>query len=292
MHTIVAKSFSYNERIYKESEDQSEMKAETYPFVMRPLPYEYYALAPCLSAETLMYHHDKHYRTYVANLNKALADYPLLQKLSLKELLSGLENLPVPLQTAVKNNGGGVYNHELYFDCMHPVDNQDPKGSLLDAITRDYGSLHEFKERMKTAAMGRFGSGYAWLVIKEDEGLQILTTANQNTPNLKKEVPILVIDVWEHAYYLQYQNRRDEYVDAWLKLINWRKVAARYEEGIQETQKRVMDHGKIPEIGSLPSMTFKPEIVSDGISKQSPEHSQAATDTAQPGSGESSQVTL
>lgn len=249
------------------------MKAETYPFVMRPLPYEYYALAPYLSAETLMYHHDKHYRAYVAKLNQALADYPLLQKLSLTELLSGLENLPAPLQTQVKNNGGGVYNHELYFDGMQPADNQeDPKGSILDAIVRDYGTFHDFKERMKAAAVSRFGSGYAWLVLKEDCSLQILTTANQNTPNLKKEIPILTIDVWEHAYYLQYQNRREEYAEAWLKLINWRKAAVRYEEGLQEVERRIQEHGKIPDVGSLTDMMFKPEIVFEGVSvRQTPE---------------------
>lgn len=219
------------------------MNAETYPFVMRPLPYEYHALAPLLSTDTLMYHHDRHYRTYVNNLNKALSDYPLFQKRSLLELLSEIENLPQALQIPVKNNGGGVFNHELFFDSLTSGEGQDPRGALLEAIQRDYGSVHEMKERLKLAAVSRFGSGYAWLVLKEDGGLQILTTANQNTPDLKKEIPLLVLDVWEHAYYLQYQNRRDEYVDAWLQLINWRKVAVRYEEGAAAMEKRRRDHG-------------------------------------------------
>lgn len=242
------------------------MKEECYPFVMRPLPYEYYALAPYLSAETLKYHHDRHYKNYVDKLNQTLSDYPNLQKKSLTELLAELENLPQAVRISVKNNGGGVFNHQMYFDGMQSGEHQDPKGALLDAILRDYGSLHDFKERLKLAAVSRFGSGYAWLVLEEDGTLQILTTANQNVPNLKKEFPILVIDVWEHAYYLQYQNRREEYVDSWLRLINWRKAALRYEEALEVIRKGLQDKGVFGqnlEIGSLPEGSVSPERTSD-----------------------------
>ena len=206
------------------------MQAETYPFVVRPLPYEYDELMPVLDEETLHYHHDKHYKTYVDNLNSALADYPELQKMSLKELLTNIELLPMNVRVAIRNNGGGVYNHELYFDSMKGVAGQDPTGELADAIQRDFGSYKQWKEQMKQAAVGVFGSGYAWLVTDRGGKLSIVQTVNQEVPSLKEFIPLFLVDVWEHAYYLQYQNRRAEYVDGWLTLINWRKAEKRYEE--------------------------------------------------------------
>lgn len=212
------------------------MKAETYPFVVRPLPYEYDALIPVLDAETLHFHHDKHYKTYVDNLNSALSDYPELQRLSLEELLRSLDTLSASIRTAVRNNGGGVYNHELYFDGMKNPVGQEPEGILAEAIDRDFGSYKQWKERMKQAAVSNFGSGWAWLVADEDGRLSILQTANQDVPDLEKYTPLLLVDVWEHAYYLQYQNRRADYVEGWFGLINWRKAAKRYEE-LQERKK-------------------------------------------------------
>lgn len=206
------------------------MKAETYPFVVRPLPYEYDALVPVLDAETLTFHHDKHYKTYVDNLNAALADYPELQKKSLTELLTEIDMLPSAIQTAVRNNGGGVYNHELYFDSMKNPVGQDPSGALAEAIDRDFGSYRQWKEQMKQAAVGKFGSGWAWLVADKNGVLSIVQTANQDVPNLEVYTPILLVDVWEHAYYLQYQNRRADYVEGWFGLINWRKAGKRYED--------------------------------------------------------------
>lgn len=206
------------------------MREETYPFVVRPLPYEYDALVPVLDAEIMTFHHDRHYKTYVDNLNAALADYPELQKMSLTELLKNLDNMPAAVQTAVRNNAGGVYNHELYFDLMRNPVGQDPSGALAEAIDRDFGSYRQWKEKMKQAAMGVFGSGWAWLVADKNGVLSIVQTANQNVPDLKDYTPILLIDVWEHAYYLQYQNRRADYVDGWFGLINWRKAGKRYEE--------------------------------------------------------------
>lgn len=212
------------------AESEENMKEETYPFVARPLPYEYDALVPVLDAETLTFHHDKHYQTYVDNLNAALADYPELQKKSLTELLTDIDMLPAAVKTAVRNNGGGVYNHELYFDSMRSPVGQDPSGALEEAINRDFGSYRQWKEKMKQAAVGRFGSGWAWLVADKDGILSIVQTANQDVPDLEDYTPILLVDVWEHAYYLQYQNRRADYVEGWFGLINWRKAGKRYED--------------------------------------------------------------
>ena len=208
------------------------MKAETYPFVVRPLPYEYDALIPVLDEETLTFHHDKHYKTYVDNLNAALADYPELQKKSLTELLTDINRLPAAVKTAVRNNGGGVYNHELYFDSMKSPVGQEPAGALAEAIDRDFGSYRQWKEQMKQAAVSEFGSGWAWLVSDKNGTLSIVQTANQDVPDLEEYIPILLVDVWEHAYYLQYQNRRADYVEGWFGLINWRKAGKRYEEGL------------------------------------------------------------
>lgn len=208
------------------------MNAETYPFVVRPLPYEYDALIPVLDEETLHFHHDKHYKTYVDNLNSVLSDYPELQKKSLKELLTSLDQLPMNIRTAVQNNGGGVYNHELYFDSMKCPVGQSPEGKLAEAIDRDFGSYLQWKEAMKQAAVGKFGSGWAFLVTDGSGKLQIVQTANQDVPDLKKLTPLFLVDVWEHAYYLQYQNRRADYVEGWFSLIHWRKAERRYEEAL------------------------------------------------------------
>ena len=206
------------------------MQAETYPFVVRPLPYEYDALIPVLDAETLTFHHDKHYKAYVDNLNMALSDYPELQKLSLKELLLSLDTMQEPLRTAVRNNAGGAYNHELYFDAMKSRMGQEPSGELAEAISRDFGSYRQWKDQMKQAAVGKFGSGWAWLVSDGEGKLSIIQTSNQDVPDLKDYTPLIPVDVWEHAYYLRYQNRRADYVEGWFSLINWRKAEKRYEE--------------------------------------------------------------
>ena len=206
------------------------MKEETYPFIARPLPYEYDALIPVLDQETLSFHHDKHYKTYVDNLNNALADYLELQGMSLRELLININSLPAEIRTAVRNNGGGVYNHELYFDSMKSPMGQEPSGILAEAIDRDFGSYKQWKEQMKQAAVGKFGSGWAWLVTDKKGNLSIVQTANQDVPDLEELTPLLLVDVWEHAYYLQYQNRRADYVEGWFDLINWRKAGKRYEE--------------------------------------------------------------
>lgn len=206
------------------------MREATYPFVVQPLPYEYDALMPVLDEQTLRFHHDKHYKTYVDNLNSILADYPELQKTGLKELLVNLDNLPAAARTPIRNNGGGVYNHELYFDAMKSPVGQEPCGALAEALKRDFGSYLQWKEQMKQAAVGRFGSGWAWLVTDREGKLKIVQTANQDVPELQEYTPLFLVDVWEHAYYLQYQNRRADYVEGWFDLIHWRKAQRRYEE--------------------------------------------------------------
>lgn len=209
------------------------MKDATYPFVVQPLPYEYDALMPVLDEETLKFHHDKHYKTYVDNLNNALADYTELQKMSQKELLINLEKIPAEVRTVIRNNGGGVYNHELYFDAMKSPVGQEPCGELAEAIKRDFGSYKQWQEQMKQAAVSKFGSGWAWLLADKAGKLTIAQTANQDVPDLAEYTPIFLVDVWEHAYYLQYQNRRADYVEGWFSLINWKKAEKRYEERLK-----------------------------------------------------------
>ncbi len=186
-----------------------------------------------MDEKTLHFHHDKHYKTYVDNLNSTLADYPELQKMSLKELLMKLDTLPAAAQTPIRNNGGGVFNHELYFGTMRQPMGQMPEGVLADAIDRDFGSYNQWKEQMKQAAASQFGSGWAWLVTDKDGKLSIVQTANQNVPDLSEVPPILLVDVWEHAYYLQYQNLRAAYVEGWFNLIHWKKVQRLYEEAMR-----------------------------------------------------------
>ena len=156
--------------------------------------------------------------------------------MSLKELLTNTENLPAAARTPIINNGGGVFNHELYFDAMKSPVGQEPTGELLKALERDFGSVIQWREKMKQAAVSKFGSGWAWLLADENGILTIQQTANQDVPDLKVYSPIFLVDVWEHAYYLQYQNRRPEYVDGWFQLINWKKAARRYEEAIANKQ--------------------------------------------------------
>lgn len=205
---------------------------ETYPFKLKPLPYAYEALEPYIDQETMHYHHDKHLQAYVDNLNKALEEHPELHGKTLIELLQNLESLPEAIQTAVRNNGGGVLNHNLYFDGMTPDSPKAPVGKLAEAIDRDFGSFEIFKEAFKKAALGRFGSGWAWLVSDKDGKLQIVSTPNQDVPMNLKVNPILEIDVWEHAYYLKYKNQRAAYIDNWFNVVDWNRAEELYNKPI------------------------------------------------------------
>lgn len=200
-----------------------------YPYQVPELPYAYEALAPAISGETLRFHHDKHLKTYVDNLNTALADCPECQSKDLESLLRGLDALPEPKRTAIRNNGGGVYNHVLYFNSMAPGGGC-PGGKLAGAMEKAFGSFEAWKAQMKAAALGQFGSGYAWLAAEPSGAVSLLKTANQDCPVTMGLYPLVCVDVWEHAYYLDYQNRRGDYVDRWFDCINWPAVQARYEE--------------------------------------------------------------
>lgn len=192
-----------------------------------PLPYHYDVLEPFISKDIMTYHHDKHYQTYVDNLNKVLADYPKYQSYSLEKLLKNLDSLPKEIYTSVKNNAGGVYNHEFFFSIMTPSKTA-PSGELKKAIERDFGTYNNFMDEFKKAASSVFGSGWAWLVSDCDGKLSVITTANQDSPISNNLTPIICIDLWEHAYYLQYKNNRAYYIDNWVNVINWKKALENY----------------------------------------------------------------
>ncbi len=199
-----------------------------YPFELVPLPYDYDALEPYIDTETMEFHHDKHLKTYVDNLNAALATCPTLQNMSLEALISCSDRLPDGIREKIKNNAGGVYNHNLFFSLMAPPTKQPLSGSLMDAIVRSFGSFEEFKSRFKASALARFGSGYAWLAARPSGRLTIVSTANQDVVTVLGLCPILLVDVWEHAYYLKYQNRRAEYLDNWFNVVNWPMAQQNY----------------------------------------------------------------
>lgn len=204
--------------------------SKNYPFALQDLPYSYEALTPVLTSETLHFHHDKHLNAYVNNLNKALENCADFHHCSLNELLTKINQLPQAAQTAVRNNGGGVYNHELYFSTLTSPDaGTKPSEALQAAITRDFGSLEQMITQLKQAAVSRFGSGWAYVVADVNGVLSICSTPNQDVPDLCQYAPLMTVDVWEHAYYLDYQNRRPDYVDAFMTLINWDVVSRNYE---------------------------------------------------------------
>jgi Fe-Mn family superoxide dismutase len=197
-------------------------------FELPTLSYAYQALEPNIDAMTMEIHHSKHHAGYVNNLNAALEKYPDLSKKSLTDLVSDPESIPEDIRTAVRNNGGGHYNHSIFWTIMSPGGGGSPKGSLSSAIDQTFGSFDSFKETFSKAAVTRFGSGWAWLGVK-DMKLAVLSMPNQDSPLIAGLTPILGIDVWEHAYYLKYQNRRAEYVSNWWNVVNWDEVARRFE---------------------------------------------------------------
>ncbi len=196
-------------------------------FQLMPLPYGYDALEPFIDTATMQFHHDKHHAAYVTNLNAALEKHSELGSKTLEDLLMDLNSVPDDIRTAVRNHGGGVWNHNLFWDIMAPKAGGEPEGQLAKAIATDFGSFTDFKAQFEKAAMGRFGSGWAWLVKKGGK-LSIISTANQDNPMSEGMTPLLTLDVWEHSYYLKYQNRRAEYVTAWWNVVNWKAVASRY----------------------------------------------------------------
>ncbi len=209
-----------------------DVKAEDGAFQLEKLPYGYGALAPHISALTLEMHYSKHYLTYTNNLNKAIAGTPL-ENLTIEEVLSRLDLN----DDAIRNNAGGFYNHSMYWKCMGPKAGGQPKGALSDAITKDFGSFENFVTAFKDAATTQFGSGWAWLVVDRSGKLQVTSTQNQDNPLMRNAIiqgtPILALDVWEHAYYLDYQYKRKNYIDAFFNVINWNKVEENYDATIK-----------------------------------------------------------
>jgi Fe-Mn family superoxide dismutase len=200
-------------------------------FEMIPLPYDYSALEPSIDAKTVEIHYSKHHVTYLNNLNGALEKHPELANLSVEQLLSDLNRVPEDIRTVVRNNGGGFHNHNIYWAIMGPNAGGEPAGALAQAIQSSFGGFASFKEQIEKAGVGRFGSGWAWLSKRTDGSLLIHSTANQDSPLMEGMFPILGVDVWEHAYYLKYQNRRAEYLTAWWNVVNWPAVARRFEQG-------------------------------------------------------------
>jgi len=197
-------------------------------FELPKLPYAYNALEPHIDEQTMTIHHTKHHQGYVTKANAALEGHPDLASKSVEELMAMLDQVPEAIQTAVRNNGGGHANHSLFWEIMAPNGGGEPTGELASAITSTFGSFGSFKEQFAAAAAGRFGSGWAWLVVDKSGALAIMSTPNQDSPVSQGLTPILGIDVWEHAYYLKYQNLRPSYVDAWWNVVNWPKVAELY----------------------------------------------------------------
>lgn len=192
------------------------------------LPYPYAALEPHIDTKTMAIHHDKHHAAYVNNLNKTLENYPDLQEKPVTELLANLDAVPEEIRTAVRNNGGGHANHSMFWTIMSPKGGGEPIGGLEDKINETFGSFADFQSQLKKAAMTRFGSGWAWLCVDGKGDLSILSTPNQDSPISQGLFPLLGLDVWEHAYYLNYQNRRGDYIDAWWNVVDWSAVGGNY----------------------------------------------------------------
>ncbi len=200
-------------------------------FTLPDLPYDYDALAPFISKDIQYLHHDKHHRAYIDNLNKALEKYPEWQEKSIGEIIKSLDQIPEDVRTTVRNHGGGHYNHSMFWKMMAPKKGtgQEPSGTLLDKIQHTFGDLKTFKEQFSQAAVKIFGSGWEWLVWDNGE-VKMMSTPNQDSPLTQGKIPLLGLDVWEHAYYLQYYNKRPDYVEAWWNVVNWDDVAKRLDE--------------------------------------------------------------
>ncbi len=191
------------------------------------LPYPFDALEPTIDARTMEIHHDKHHGAYVNNVNAALEGHADLSSMSIEDLLKNIDRVPDSIKTAVRNNGGGHANHSMFWQIMKKGGGGEPSGDLSDAINSTFGSFDAFKDVFSKAGAGRFGSGWAWLVVNNGN-LEVMSTANQDSPYMEGKTPLMGLDVWEHAYYLNYQNRRPDYISAWWNVVNWDEVAKRY----------------------------------------------------------------
>ena len=199
-------------------------------FELPPLPYDYNALEPYIDTQTMQIHHAKHHQAYVTNLNNALQGQDQLASMSVDDLLRNINQVPDSIRTAVRNNAGGHSNHTMFWNIMKPNGGGQPTGDLASAIQQVFGSFDAFKAALNDAGTKRFGSGWTWLVLDSSGKLQVISTANQDSPLMDGLYPVMGNDVWEHAYYLKYQNRRPEYLNAWWNVVNWDEVARRYEQ--------------------------------------------------------------
>ena len=198
-------------------------------FTLPPLPYDYSALEPYIDTDTMHLHHDKHHQAYVNNLNAAVQKHPELFDKSVEQIIAGINSVPEDIRTAVRNNGGGHANHTFFWEIMKPGGSKEPTGALAQAINSTFGGVEQLKSQVNDAGAKRFGSGWAWLVADNSGNLSVLSTANQDSPLMEGKTPILGVDVWEHAYYLKYQNRRPDYLAAWWNVVNWDEVGKRYD---------------------------------------------------------------
>jgi len=199
-------------------------------YTLPPLPYDYNALEPSIDEQTMRIHHDKHHQAYVTNLNAALEKHPDLQDKPVEQLIANIDALPEAIRTPVRNNGGGHANHTFFWEIMRPGGAREPGGALAQAIDKSFGGLAGFKEQFAKACATRFGSGWGWLTAARGGALAIESTPNQDSPLMAGKSPVLGCDVWEHAYYLKYQNRRPDYVTAWWNVVNWTEVGRRFDQ--------------------------------------------------------------
>ena len=206
-----------------------------YPFVLQPLPYGMQALQPCLSRETVCVHYEHHHCTYVSRLNQLLLPYPQFHDWTLPQLLVNAAELPAEIRSGVLTNAGGVFNHNLYWQSMTPCGHCQAVGTLAQAINQQYGSFALFRQQFQNSAMAISGSGWMWLLTDADGTLSIENTANQQVPDITRLTPLLVLDVWEHAYYLQYRYNRERYIENWWNLVNWRQASQWYEQRVNNT---------------------------------------------------------
>ncbi len=210
-------------------------QTQTGEFVLPPLPYAYDALNAYIDSKTMTFHHDKHHAGYVKKLNAAIAKHPELKRKSVEELLRDLNSVPEDIRTAVRNNGGGHANHTMFWEIMTPNGKGQPTGEIAKAINSTFGDFETFKQEFNAAGKSRFGSGWVWLILTKDGKLEITNTPNQDSPFLEGNYPVMGNDVWEHAYYLKYQNRRGDYLNAWWNVVNWQEVNKRYRSYRQRT---------------------------------------------------------
>lgn len=214
---------------------QSSEEVSDGPFEFSPLPYDYNALEPYIDEETMRFHHDKHYAAYTRNFNQAVSSYPELANKSADDILRDFDNIPEDIANTVRNNGGGYVNHKMFWEIMSPDGGGEPTGEIAEAIISTFGSFAAFQEEFNTAGSQQFGSGWAWLVLDNNNQLQVMGTANQDSPLMSGMSPIMGNDVWEHAYYLKYRNARGEYLNQWWNVVNWTEINNRYQQALAST---------------------------------------------------------